>query len=328
MSDSSNFKGKYLGFILTGIISLVVAVGGGYILNYLTEKRTALEYEVVNSEVFSGQKQNIAISTIDIRNSGKKELENLFCKIAFSNVIINEYKITGIPKSQSSTTQETNQFQLNAPFINPGEKVSVQFLLLLPAGQYEKPTIEVRGKGVVGIETTGHNRSAASPKSSLLLLLVTALLALSPMMLLILLKLNQKVFYTKKHADDQRDILAYVFAINGFLNESNVIRNLSRKVSYWAEADYLTEQCISTKDDATIRRGMKCLEDLIGYAEIAATSVLILNYNIARMAAVISDTAKANESLKKALEGNHKVIIKRIHLDNNLSELYKSVLEA
>lgn len=325
MADAYEVPRKLIGYLVTGIISLIVAVGGGYLVNYLTEKRMALEYEVVNSEAFSGQKQNIAIWAIDVRNSGKKELENLFCKIGFSDAFISEYKITGIPKSQASITQESNQFQIATPFINSGEKISVQLLLLLPSGQYQKPVVEVRSKGAVGVEIARGNIRKGSPKDLFIFSLSVGILALVPVTVRALRKFNPKMFYTKRHKDDQRDILAYIFSLNGFVDESHEIRNSSRELSYWSEADFLTQRCLRTDDEPTMRRAIKCLEDLMDYAAVADTSLLIINYNVARMAVAINDIEKAKVSLGLALKGKHKVIVRRINFDSRLLELYKSL---
>lgn len=323
MSDTSEGKPKLSGYIITGIISLLVAVAGGWTLNYLTEKRSSLEYEIVTSDAFSGEKQNIAISTTDIRNGGKKELESIYCKINFPNATITEYKITGIPKSAATITTGSNFFELNAHFLNPSEAISVQLLLSFPSAAFDRPTINVRAKGIVGKEVAkSSDMRRGSDVISLLSMGLTALLAIILTSLRFLPRFTARLLYTKKHHGDQRDILSYLLDINGFHDDASSILHSSRKLTYWALSDYLAQKWILTIDDSIIKRGIKFFEDLLDYAEIEATTVLIIYFNLARLSAAVNDTPNAMEYLKKAIKTEHKVILKRIQLDPNLSKLH------
>lgn len=323
MAESSEGKNKLSGYIITGIISLIVAVGGGWALNYLTEKRSSLEYEVVTSDAFSGEKQNIAISTIDIRNGGKKELDSIYCKLTFSNATISEYKITGIPKSAATINLGSNFFELNSPFLNPTEAISVQLLLSLPSGKFEKPTITVRAKGIVGKEAVRGKQEKQS-KELLPIIILTAILAIATTSLRLLPKFRPQILYTKKHLDDQRDILSFLLDINGFHDDASFIRNSSRQLTYWALSDYLAQKWILAGDESIIKSGIKFFEDLVDYAYIEETTLLIIYYNLARLAATVNDAPKTKAYLDMALKGNHKVILKRIKLDPNLSKIHSA----
>ena len=148
MPENSISPARFFYMILAGVISLAVGVGGGLILNRLTEKQSKLVYGVTASEIFTGQTQNIAILAIDINNAGKAEIEELLCEISFENATISEYKVLGLPNTSQTITSSTGNFQLRSPFLNPQEKISIQLLLVLNSDEFSPPIINVRGKGI------------------------------------------------------------------------------------------------------------------------------------------------------------------------------------
>ncbi len=323
MAEQENTIAKYFWIILTGIVSLIVGVGGGVIINYFTQKRTALEYELVTSEVFSGQKQNIAILALQINNPGNKEFEDFICRVSFPDAQLTEFKVTGLPKPSYTTKSRNDFFELKAPFINQQEVFSVQLLLSLQKSQLVPPNIEIRGKGVIAKKRS--EIETQKKYKSLVTLLATAVSTMMlPVVLLFIAKRYPLLFYTTFHQDDQRDVLAYIFSINGFLEEADKIRSSERQHYYWAQSDFLTEKCLASKDEQLIRRGIKTLHDLINYASLSHTSLLIIHCNIARMAASLDDAETAKKYLRLACKGKHKVIEKRIILDEKLNAIADS----
>ena len=132
---------------------------------------------------------------------------------------------------------------------------------------------------------------------------------------------SPQLFYTKRHKDDQREILTYIYGINGFYEEASSARTSPKSLSYWSESDFLAERCLASETEDTLKRGITAMEQLLDYAEMAETSRLIIRLNIAKMATAINDLEKARENIALARKGNHKVVEKRIQFDNRLQKL-------
>ena len=320
MADESSLRGKYFWILITGLVSLVVGVSGGLILNRLTVEHANLEYELKTSAVFTGKKENIAILAIDIRNPGKKEIEDLVCRVDLKDSALQEPKVTGLPTSSYTSNHGVDFFQLTVPFLNPSEQFSIQLLLGLPNQTLKPPVIQVRGKGLTARERSPDDKEKKKDVLSTSFAAAISTMII-PLIFFLVSRFRPGLFYTKKHRDDQRDVLAYILAINGFFDLANSTRQSERRQSYWSIADALTEQCLVSTDEQIIRRGVKALLDLVEYASMADTSQLLIHYDIARLAARIPDESLLKEHLSLARKGGHKVIEKRIKLDQELSAI-------
>lgn len=318
--EESSEKSSRLGIIiLTGIISLIVGVSGGLIVNYFTERKAGLEYDIVSSSLFAGQTQRVAIVGLNVTNPGAKEVEDINCQIEFGNSNITELKVVGLNPSAYNTKISNNRLDLKAPYLNPRESFSIQLLLGTTETELKPPLISIRGRGV-----TAYQKPTISEKrkiSQIISLLAAAFSALLP--LIAIRRILPRFFFTKRHRDDQRDIFAFVLGVNGFYAEAEAIRNSVRSLSYWSESDRLAERCLISKDVSTIERGISCLRHLLEYAGMSDTSRLIVHYNIARLAAAKGDNTLVNDHLKVARKGKHAVIEKRIAFDSNLAKVRK-----
>ncbi len=323
MADTGKQQSGYIIVIITGVVSLIVGVAGGLILNYFTERRARLEYAVVTSEVFAGPTQNLAILAIEARNTGGRELENLKVQIALPNAKLVEYKVVGIPPAAYIADVQEKALTIDVPYFNPSESISVQLFVTLASSSFETPSIGVRAKGATATQRETLTKDV-DKTTSIPVLVATAGMALAPMML-IYLRLRSRRGYTTSHHDDQREVLAYVLSVNGLFDEALAARNSTRELSYWSHADLVTERCLNSNDEDRTRRGIKALNDLMHYAFVSDTSRMLINFDIARMAAAIGDVDTAKTHLKQALVVDHEVIKKRIGFDEHLSQIAKDL---
>lgn len=310
---------SYGGLVLAGLVSLAVGVGGGVLVNRITERRPALEYDLIASAEFEGETQQIAIVALEISNPEDKEVERLSASMTLGEMKLREAKIVGLEPTAYKYSVKDGVFHLDAPFLNPRESFSVQLLLSSPTSDLSLPEVSVRGKGVTGVP-----ESAASPESALDEILPAsgaAFGALLSAMLIYLRRRTPKLFFTRSHRDDQRDVLAYVLGMHGFDEHAQLTRNSQRRLSYWAEADRLTESVLSEGDEERIRNAITCLQDLLDYAWILDTYRMLIHVDIARLAAAIGDNALARDYLKRARRRGHKVIEKRIDMDERLKSI-------
>src|ERR1051326_5284550 len=318
MADLERQSTGYITLIITGVISLVVGVAGGLILNYFTERKANLQYAVVASEVFTGTTQNSAILAIETRNTGGKELENLKINIWLPNAKLVEYKIVGISPTSYSAVPQERGLTVDIPFFNPSETVSVQLFVGLTTSSFDPPSIDVRAKGVTATQSKTLGKDD-NKTTSTLTLVATAAMALAPMALIFWRRKRPR--YTSSHRDDQREVFAYILSINGMADEAAAARNCPRELAYWGHADLVTERCLESDDHDKARRGIKALKDLMHYAAIVDTSRMLIDFDIARMAAAIGDLETAKAHVKQALVANHKVIKKRIAFDERLTRI-------
>jgi hypothetical protein len=322
MASIDKQSGGSVTLLITGIISLVVGVAGGLILNYFTERKAGLQYAVVASEVFSGTTQNSAILAIETRNTGGKEVEDLKMQIALPNAKLVEYKIVGLPSAAFTATSQEKALTVDIPFFNPSEKVSVQLFVALAASNFDPPSIDVRAKGVTATQSETLTKDV-NTKASTPILIGTAAMALAPGVLMFWLRKRRR--YTTSHNDDQREVFAYILGINELYAEAEAARNSPRQLSYWGHADLITESCLRSGNQDETRKGIKALNDLMDYAAVAETSRMLINFDVARMSAAIGDLDAAKTHLKLALIVNHEVIKKRIAFDVKLAAIAKDL---
>jgi hypothetical protein len=109
--------------------------------------------------------------------------------------------------------------------------------------------------------------------------------------------------------------------LNGLPDEAEAVRKSPRNLSYWAESDRLTNLALSQKDNDKISRLVNSFEHLKYYAAVEDTSCMLINTNIARLYVNLGEVEKAKEALAKARSKKHKVIEKRIELDENLRKV-------
>lgn len=310
ISDSNSLKGV----ILTGIVSLIVGIAVGLILNYFSEtlQKKKLEYEVVSSESFSGSQQKIAILALEVSNNGKKELEDLSCNISWQGANLLEHKIVGISDFEKNVQTKNNSLHLISKYFNPNESFSLQLLMSPTGDKLNAPVVEIRAKGIKGTEKS----KTVTKKSKLEDLFGVVLAVFSSLIAFVSISFKRKLLFSR-HSDDQRDIVAFIAGKYGFSQEADKIRFADRRLSYWGVSDYLTEQCVNSGDEKTIERGINALCDLVNYAGIAEGSQLIIHFNIAKLYCELNNSEKIKEHISKAKVDSNKILQKRIQLDPN-----------
>ena len=303
---------KWTTIALTGLISLVVGVASAVIIDYVRTSAAKLEYDIISTNAFPGQTQKIALAAIQLRNSGRKELELVTAKITAKGAEIVESQIEGFPLKGLSETKTKDTYSIELPFLNPSESGRILLLYNMTAPDFPPPTVELRAKGVSGTQQAKDKM----PATSAFWLAIPAALA-TLMSFTVIRRIRDKGFTTVHYAD-QRDIGAYVLDIYSLHEEATTLRNGNRKTTYWALADSLTTTALLRADAEHTRRVANALETIMQYAKISDTSCFLLNYNLARLYNCLGKTAEAKAALEKARKENHKVIDMRIALTEDL----------
>ena len=79
--------------IITAIITGVITVGAGVIINNFQTREPHLTYSAQDAIPFEGLLENIAIYNVEIENDGKKIVEDVVCQLSFSTGVIQQSRV-------------------------------------------------------------------------------------------------------------------------------------------------------------------------------------------------------------------------------------------
>ena len=325
MSKKSNSSPQLVTLLLTGFISLVVGVGSGFFVNYLTEKRLSLIYDITAVQAFPGQIR-VGIVAVRISNGGQRELEDVQGTISFPNAELKDVSFQGLTPPASGIQKTDQGVTFQVPFLNPQEQFSVQFLVTPRDQALQTPFVSLRAKGTTGkLEEGGGSKEQKSTLRQLaplfagvavaLLLLVTSLKFRSREQF----RITEEMF--EQDDDDQRDVFSFVLAANGLVEEANIVRQWPRDWSYWSISDFLTERWLASPNKQTIEQGIKSFEQLMSYSIIVESSAAIIHLNSARLALKLENIPLAKQNIEAARKKKSEVVAKRLKLDKQLSNL-------
>jgi len=323
MAEESSRVGKYALVLVTGAVSLAVGVGSGLLLDLFRGQAARLTYTITSAEVFPGESQKTGIVLVRVANVGRREAEDVLCRISLIGASIREQRVSGLSNIDQATKTTSDTIEVRLPFLNPREQLSFHLLLDMTGSQLVPPSVELRAKGVTGTQE-GLGDAERSVFSRVVSLGggIFAGLATS---LAFLLQFRERLGAGRlgsSHQGDQRDVLAYVLGAHGFFNEAEEMRRLSRsKIYYWSACDELVERWLRNGDRGEIARGVGTLLHLLDYARIAGSSSDLIRLNVARLAAGGGDGQAARDYLAEIREPNSRVIKSRVAHDQGLAAL-------
>lgn len=237
--------------------------------------------------MFVGEKESIGVLVLNVSNPAQRDVESVTCTLSLGSLELREPKIIGLqPGAYSQIAKEGGVFEVDIPYLNPEEAFSVQLLVASKKPEFRIPKPIVRAKGIVGVDRA--TRPKQTPFEDILILVVPPAFTAALVGVTIIFRSRmQRIFFTKKHSDDQRDIVAFVQEMHGFHKEAQWARSSARHLTYWSEADRLTELVLRDADSERIRKAIKCLEYLLDYADIDEGSQLLIHFDLARLAIAV-----------------------------------------
>lgn len=323
MSESSERRTNYGAILLTGFVSLLVGVGSGWTINFITEKRMSLEYELTSLEVFEGSQEQLGIVAVRITNTGKREIEQFHCQIVLPDAEIREVRHEGLPAETLDAKTQGNRLVVTSPFLNPEETFALQLLVEPVASTLASPEIEMRGKGVVG-----HPRAVSSLEGSRKPTLELLATALATMFTALAMAMTLRHRLRRTGAPfpggrgEQRDDFAFLLELNGFAQQARELRLMADNQSYWALSDaFATTVLASTDVRDAAQRGVRVLKQLLELHSIAARSAAIIRLNMARLALAAGETSEAETIVSDELASGHKEAKARIQLIPEFREI-------
>src|SRR5262245_5148888 len=126
MAEDTSSSRSLATILITGMVSLVVGVSGGVLVNRFTERKPGLEYEFGPPAVFAGEKESIAVLTLKVSNPAQKEVENVVSTLQLGSLELREARVVGLQRGAYSQNAKDDRFQLDVPYLNPEETFSVQ----------------------------------------------------------------------------------------------------------------------------------------------------------------------------------------------------------
>jgi len=322
MAEKSEDSTKYLIILVTGLVSLVVGVVSALLINYLTEKRLVLSYDITSIEVFEGKTQKIGLIALQVINSGSREIEDIQCRVVLSEAELTEPRSSGIPPSAITVNHTKTDLDAKISFLNAGESFSLQMLVEPLNITLPEPNIEIRGKGVVGVRKGKEKELDTSLK--LFMPISASLMTILTVFVTLFVLRSRRGMGSPFSDNPQRDEFAYLLGINGFVTEANFLRDSNRNHTYWALSDMFTERILSNnaKEPEVLKRGARVLEQLIDYSSgMAAISKAIIKLNAARLASLSGDEQNAVELLKSARSKHKTIVEQRLKIDASLKTL-------
>ncbi len=323
MSAPEKPVSKFFWIVVAGIVSLVVGISSALLLRHFTNDRPELTYDITSLELFPGQTQKLGIVAIRIENTGRKEIEQLQCRIDIIDAVLKEPRCKGLNAASPKITHDTGHVEVSVPYLNPKEEFSLQLLVEPAKDQLSVPDIDIRGKGIVAVRKINDPKRSSGLTEILLPILATITAALGTVFTGIWRYLNSG----DGLGVEQRDGFAFLLGLHGFAEQAAELRSSPRDYSWWTLADALTERLLQShsKDEDAIQRGTALLQNLINqHLMMAKPSKAIIYLNLARLAEFIGDRRAAVQFIKSAQELDRTTADLRIGIVPSLANLNNS----
>lgn len=315
-------KFNWTQIVIAALITGVVTVGTGMLLFWFQEREPLLTFSTAETIPFAGAEKIIGIYNLRISNQGKKEVRDVVCVVRIPSSAIEQSKVSVNPANRHSEETRGDAFTVHISGLNPTEEASVSVLASSTQALPNKPEIALRAAGVTGVEQSTVDKNINNP----ILIIASGIGVLVSMALLFIFPSNlwnrrlSTILDADGHRADQRNILAYLCDVVNLKEEETYYRNLVQEAEYWSESDRLSNKALETKDKDFADCVSKLLTKLLDYAVVSDSSVAIINYNLARIAAAYGSPEKTTY-LAKAQELAPKVIAKRLEMDSSSNKL-------
>lgn len=142
-------------------VNIAVALGalivGAWLNNFLTNKPD-LNWTASDVLPFKGDKEQIGIFNLNVRNGGSKEVEDVTVFVQVSSGAIAEAIVS--PKIIANTPDiKGDNMTVVCKMLNPKDSMQVSALIRTKEATIPKPVIIVRGKSVTGYESAPQSKN-------------------------------------------------------------------------------------------------------------------------------------------------------------------------
>jgi hypothetical protein len=312
--------------ICTAIVTGLVSVGTGMLLFKIQNKQPILTYNVSESVPFQGDSANLSIYLVEIKNDGKKFVEDVQCNIDVQSANIVNKRFKTDDALPFTDICKSNNCRISIPLLNPNELLSVSILLSSNNQSEIKPKVILRAKGITGKPL----KSQSSKSNEQITFIATIVSAYTAMLSLVIVTGRKRLFSVllpflpkrinqflddNKHSGEQEKVLAYLFGLQGIHPQVEYYLTHKSAPSYWSESDRIASIAISSNDNNTAESMKHVLLNLLNYARINPSSQAIIHYNIARIAKYLGIVNESKIHLYEAIKVLPKLMETRLSID-------------
>ncbi len=281
--------------LLTAVITCGFTVVAGVVTYFITTKQASLSYSVVSGPTLSIQGSHKRIFSVNITNSGRKEVLDGAMTMNFSQGRMEEVSYQASPGVALTEDKKPSAYSLTASLLNPEEHFSVSVLASIPSPDYS-PVIAVRGRGVVGTSKEG---SKSSQQEQLIFILVGSAAALaglltsvSPFFRRLLGRTSIPTLAGAFVASgqsvgpfDRNELVAYILGLCSLRSHSHQIRFAPSEISYRGAADYIVSEAIAAANEDQ-KKLTTALKSMLLIASINEDSVQVIASALKSLASI------------------------------------------
>ena len=147
-SSRSGWTNALALILVSGVAAGLAGFAGQFAVNYITSKQPKLVYWIEKGPSLEEQGRQYRIYEVEIRNVGKKGVEQVLAMLKVPNGEIERFAHDTSPGVQMLNSFDSSSVTINAEELNENEWIRIKVNLVLD--QAKDPNIFVRGKGIVG----------------------------------------------------------------------------------------------------------------------------------------------------------------------------------
>jgi len=308
-----SFKNIIITAVIGAVITGVVTVGVNLITEFIKTEPVSLIYSVDNVVPFSGNSGTIGIYRLQIMNNGKKMIEEMALNVELQNAKIEQSNVSE-NNSLDYNEKIENGYKLYVKNLNPSESIAVSLLASSSNALPARPDINLRGKGIVGVEKA--NRAESGLQEILFKLLGPITASYATLFVLYFAIRNNFLGLGHTIGIKQKEIFAYLCGMHGLSDDFDRFANLHGDISFWFGADRLTYFALNSCNQDKCNKVRGVLIDLLKYnPNFAPSSRAIIYYNIAKLSKYLGNDEEKNDNLENARKLDAKTIKVRMEID-------------
>lgn len=170
MKERHSFKTILVSAVVTGLFTFLTTL----LIDHYTTKQKRLVYDTQTSIPFQKDSLNVRIHNLELLNDGDEAIETIEGLVDFRDQQVAGYQVKGSPILSLQDSLTEHHYHIRLASLNPGERLTVTFLVSGTARVDSMPTISIRAKGLSGKEKRELGRNNGMPPYKLLLAIVLA----------------------------------------------------------------------------------------------------------------------------------------------------------
>lgn len=322
---------KYKELIIGAALSLAVTLIGITTTFYINKTTSSsnhdkLSFAINQSTAFSSDSQDLAITSITLKNEGDQPAKQTLVSVALDHAEIRDVAIkTNNSIKYSNKTLQKNSLELMYDSLLPSDSITIELLLSSP----EKPKVNLRSSTAIGAEATEPKELKAPT------LLDNLKKWVIPAIIITLTVYYLAVIFSRKAERNlfpkNKNNSAFILLHNGFTTEAGKI--LFNAISDGDYSPYAFSNYALCKSIANQNEQAQALLNCAKYFTEASHANAVYNFNKAIILYRTKEPDLALEAIKEAIKLSPKQIqkyyISSIHTkpmkaDSKFSDLFTS----